>query len=78
MNESSHRDSFKMHGIEYEECFKAVSLWLKDLKVLNQNDTDNQEAHDVEHSDSSYSDQNVSLGSIGVSDDSNDDTAIND
>jgi hypothetical protein len=39
MNEVSHRDSFKMHGIEYYECFKTASLWLKDIRVADEQTT---------------------------------------
>jgi hypothetical protein len=33
MYEASHRDSFRMSGISYYECFKATSLWFTDIAV---------------------------------------------
>jgi hypothetical protein len=38
MNET--RDSFRMHGIRYYECFKATSLWLNEIQVIESRQDD--------------------------------------
>jgi hypothetical protein len=39
MNEATHKNSFRILGIEHFECFKATSLWLNDLKVIEHSES---------------------------------------
>jgi hypothetical protein len=71
MNEVTHRDTFRMHGIRYYECFKAASLWLNDIKEANHNESSDERilalAANDECPDSSDSDDHTPIGSIGDS-----------
>jgi hypothetical protein len=81
MNEATHRDSLKMHGIKYYECFKAASLWLNEIKVSDHDDSSDErilaQVEPYDYPLSPTSDVHLSIASIEDSDGSDDDVAIN-
>jgi hypothetical protein len=36
LNESTHRESLVIHGIQYYECFRVASLWFNSVETVHQ------------------------------------------